>query len=296
MDTKNITPQISSFHIPQRRERFYNILYNDMRGVKGIIFDIRRYCTHDGPGIRTTIFFKGCPLRCRWCHNPESQEGEPLLLPKKIRMGSKTFPTNEWCGKELTVAEILEEAERDRPFYDESGGGVTFSGGEPFLQPEFLLALLMECRRRKLHGCVDTCGYVDSRCLQEIAPWVDLFLFDIKVIDPTAHRAYTGKDNEVIVDNLRILLRDNYPIVLRFPLIPGYTDSPENIDQIAALINDSVRRPLISILPYHSMFEDKNRRLGRTPSGISIPIPSPDQINTAIERFARFGLKTHLGG
>lgn len=267
-----------------------------MNEVKGIVFDIRRYSTHDGPGIRTTVFFKGCPLRCLWCHNPESQECAPQILPKKLRMGNKTLSSKEWCGREVTPEEIMKEVERDRPFYDESGGGITFSGGEPFLQADFLLALLKKCRRSGLHSCVDTCGYVDSGCLQEIAPWIDLFLYDIKVMDPEAHRLHTGVDNELILNNFRILLRQRRPLFLRFPLIPGYTDVPENIDRIAALAKEVDGCPQISILPYHSMFEDKNRRLGRHSPGISIPSPAKGQVDAVMDRFAQFGWKTHLGG
>jgi pyruvate formate lyase activating enzyme len=267
-----------------------------MSEVKGIVFDIRRYSTHDGPGIRTTVFLKGCPLRCCWCHNPESQECEPFRISKKVRIGTTILTMEDWCGRKMTVREVLEEAERDRPFYEESGGGVTFSGGEPFLQPEFLLAALRECRRRSLHTCVDTCGYVDFQLLQDITPWIDLFLFDLKIIDSASHRLHTGEDNEVILRNLRHLLADKRTVTVRFPLIPGYTDDRDNIDQIATLILNINNSTEISVLPYHSMSEDKYRRLGKTSIRIPGQSPSQEQIDRVVERFHRLGLKVKVGG
>ncbi|MFP4309294.1 MAG: radical SAM protein, partial [Desulfococcaceae bacterium] len=214
-----------------------------MTDISGVVFNIQRYVLHDGPGIRTTVFLKGCPLACPWCHNPEGQGFEPETLERRIREpGEAERIVAETAGREMTVSEVLREAERDTIFYDESGG-VTFSGGEPLARPEFLAALLRGCREREIHAAVDTSGYAPTGAFSEIAPLVDLFLFDLKAIDPELHRRLTGVPNLRILENLRTLDRGRRPTMVRFPLIPNFTDAPGNMEAIADLVSqlESIR-------------------------------------------------------
>ncbi len=263
---------------------------------RGIIFDIRRYSVQDGPGIRTTVFFKGCPLRCVWCHNPESQEFKPVRIRRKLRLGSDDFAAEEWCGREVTVPQVLSEAERDWPFYEESGGGITFSGGEPFAQPEFLATLLDECRRRGWHTCVDTCGHAEGEWVRKLAPGIDLFLYDLKLIDPELHRRFTGAENDRILENLAILAGGGHSLVIRFPLIPGYTDSPANLEGVARFVARLPGRPAIHLLPYHRIFEDKCRRFARENRLGDTEPPQPEAIQAAANHFIRYGLTVQIGG
>ena len=208
--------------------------------MKGTIFNIQRFSTQDGPGIRTTVFFKGCPLRCAWCHNPESQN------PK-----IEQFSDGEVCGREMTVEEVLDEVLRDRDFYGESGG-MTLSGGEPLFQPQFALALLQAAKAAGLHTAVETCGYCED--IAPFKPYVDLWLFDIKLLDAAAHRHWTGVGNEKIMQNLETL-EDN--VILRCPIIERVNLCKAHFDALQAL-----GRPM-EFLPYHPLGIGKAEKLGR---------------------------------
>ena len=218
-----------------------------------MIFDIKRFAVHDGPGIRTTIFFKGCPLSCEWCHNPESRSSDPQLSVKHLAMDGKLFEQEEVTGKEMTVDELLYEVERDRIFFEESGGGVTLSGGEPLHQPDFCAALLKTLKENELRTALDTTGYTSAEEIARVSPYTDLFLFDLKIMDDTEHLKYTGISNKIILDNLKILLEDGKQIIIRFPVIPGITDTIINIQSIIDLLKPyhQITRSPQNISPQH---------------------------------------------
>ncbi|MBE6703359.1 MAG: glycyl-radical enzyme activating protein [Ruminococcaceae bacterium] len=246
--------------------------------MNGTIFNIQRFCTNDGPGIRTTVFFKGCPLSCLWCHNPESQRGEREILFYKEkcsgcgRCKEMTVEDTDFlcyndakriCGKSVTVTEVLEEVLKDRLFYENSGGGLTLSGGEPLAQPAFAAALLKGAKEAGLHTAIETCGFTSERVIREIAPVVDLFLFDFKETNPTLHKQFTGVDNARILENLRLLDSINKESILRCPIIPGCNDRPEHYEGICRLANELRHLRQIEIEPYHSLGEGKYAALGK---------------------------------
>jgi len=230
----------------------------------GIIFDLKKYAIHDGPGIRTTVFMKGCPLDCWWCHNPESRKLQPELLNTNNHKYLKPLAADDpnITGKEVSVTDILAELEKDIIFFDESGGGVTFSGGEPLMQPEFLASMLKGCREREIHTIVDTSGYAQWESFEKILDKTDLFLFDLKMIDDKQHKKYTGVSNTLILENLTKLLGLNADVQIRIPLIPGFTESKENLLQTAEYLSGFNRKLKIGLLPYNPIGEEKYKRFG----------------------------------
>ena len=268
-----------------------------MEDQTGVIFDIKRFAVHDGPGIRTTVFFKGCPLRCVWCHNPESMKIQRQIVffdnkcigcgecYKRCKNGAVIATPEgrkyyrdkctlcgtcvEYCyaeatvmqGKIASVDEVVDEVKKDIPFYENSGGGVTLSGGEPTMQPEFCIAILDACKKAKMHTALDTSGFVKTEILKEIMKYVDLVLYDIKHTDPQKHKEWTGVSNELILHNLRQMNSLEIPIEIRMPTIPDINDSEENLSEVAKLVNslNSVER--VRLLPYHRLGEGKYSRL-----------------------------------
>lgn len=299
--------------------------------TNGVVFNVQRFSTHDGPGIRTTVFLKGCPLSCWWCHNPESKQAQPAIiydskkclgcglcvkmcLHKAIALVedatvldsslcivcgrcSKRCPAEalELVGKGMTVAEVLAEIEKDRVFYDESGGGVTFSGGEPLMQPEFLCALLQGCRQRGIHTTVDTCGHAQWQTLAKVSELADVFLYDIKHMDSSKHHEFTGVSNELILENLKQLSRIHNGINLRVPIIPGLNDDLENLLMTGRLAVD-LGITQVHLLPYHSIGRDKYARVGEVYNLPEVQAPSPERMEQIARELRSLGLRVKIGG
>jgi len=266
----------------------------------GLIFDIRRFSVHDGPGIRTTVFFKGCPLQCWWCHNPESQEFKSEHSVKKRHMAGREFLQNETTGKFMSVSDVLGEVIRDRLFYDESGGGVTLSGGEPMMQEGFLFSLLSGARKEGVHTCVDTSGYANKQAIAHISPLTDLFLYDLKIMDESLHRHYTGVSNKTILLNLDFLLRAGKKVIIRFPVIPEITNTPPNISDIIQFL--APYRPILSypleinLLPYHAMAKGKYQRFGKDNKLQGLPALQAGELIPIRRAFEEAGLTVKIGG
>jgi pyruvate formate lyase activating enzyme len=257
---------------------------------KGIVFDIKRFAIHDGPGIRTTVFLKGCPLDCWWCHNPEGRHADPESMEGPGGNGIQVT-----VGREMTVAEVMQEIERDVLFYDESGGGVTFSGGEPLQQADLLSALLADCRRQSLHTVLDTSGYAAAETIFRIAPLVDLFLYDLKLMDDGKHRTYTGASNAGILENLRHIVAAGRRVVIRFPLIPGINDGPDNLEPMAAFLME-LNLNRIDLLPYHRIHRQKFQRLGCPDRLVDLAPPGEDAIERVATFFTVHGFSVRVGG
>jgi len=244
--------------------------------MQGEIFNIQKFCSNDGPGIRTTVFFKGCPLRCIWCHNPESQNHnkEIMFYPdkctgcgrcKNLTIDDANFVcfsgAKEICGKTVSSDEVIAEIMKDYIFYKNSGGGITLSGGEPLFQFEFALDILKKSKENNLHTAIETCGFADKSKITEIAKYTDLFLFDFKESNPELHKNYTGVDNTLIMQNLYLLNELKKDIILRCPIIPGYNDRKENYDKISYIANALTSIIGVEIEPYHSFGESKYQAL-----------------------------------
>ena len=240
--------------------------------MTGILFDIKRFSLHDGPGIRTTVFMKGCPLRCVWCHNPESISPEIHFLFKPELCLKCEACSNAECPAEarIQVGEIITEEALmariipDRYAFDESGGGVTFSGGEPLMQPVFLKAMLARCRLEDIHAAVDTSGFAPLQTILEVSALAKLLLFDIKLIDHQEHINFTGVSNVGILENLTELCNNKYPIELRMPIIPGITDTVSNLEGAARFLGGLTNAPRIRLLPHHHVAMSKYARFGMT--------------------------------
>ena len=264
--------------------------------MKGIIFDIKHYAIHDGPGIRTTVFLKGCPMQCLWCHNPESQKNEPEEIVKERHLDGKTFRVSVILGRWATTKEIMEEVEKDSIFYQESGGGVTFSGGEPLMQPIFLEELLDKCRERSLHTAMDTCGHVNTRFFEKIMNKVDLFLYDLKIMNDEEHKKYTGVSNRLVIENLKMLIENEKNVIIRFPVIPGITDTGENTDALKLLLVSLSFKGKIDLLPYHHIARNKYRRINREYKLNGTNEPSVEQLKKLKKEFEMIGLTVGIGG
>jgi pyruvate formate lyase activating enzyme len=230
--------------------------------MKGLIFNIKRYAIHDGPGIRITFFMKGCPLDCWWCHNPEGKSPFKNQVEKIDRIGDSEFRSTEVVGREYTPRNVADIAQRDRVFMEQSGGGVTFSGGEPLMQEEFIYEVLTLLRESGVHTAVDTCGHVNAGSLRRIMAVTSLFLYDIKHIDAEEHERYTGVSNELIISNLDMLLDLGAEVILRVPVIPGVTARADYMKKLRDFIDRRKTSGLreINLLPYHKTGTSKYTR------------------------------------
>ncbi len=295
----------------------------------GIIFDIQRMSLHDGPGLRTSVFLKGCPLHCIWCHNPESHALRPQVFYKPdkcLKCGAcgeicalhtvnaqehlyardecracmkcvQACPAGalEQSGRELSVDETMAVLLRDRPFYEASGGGVTLSGGEVFAQFDFALALARRCKENGLHVAVETSGFAKTGQVEALAAYTDLFLYDIKETDPERHRAFTGVDNVLILQNLHRLNDMGKTVTLRCPIIPGCNDRMEHLRAVAELANSLPCVRQINVIPYHTLGNTKYDWLSREYSLKSTAMPDKDTVNgwiSAMREYTRLPVDT----
>jgi len=263
---------------------------------KGLIFDIKRFAVHDGPGIRTTIFFKGCPLKCIWCHNPESISSRVECIRRTIKLEDNDFEQEELIGRQYTIDDLWQEIEKDSVFYTESDGGVTFSGGEPLLQNDFLRGILKKCKRNNIHTALDTCGYASNKEFKKIFPFVDLLLYDLKIIDDEYHQKFTKVSNKIILSNLKLLIEEDKNVIIRFPIIPGFTDSSDNINSIIELLLEIKKDWTIHLLPYHNTAKDKYRRLGMKYDIKELKAIGEKHINEIGKIFVNNGFNTVIGG
>ncbi len=301
--------------------------------AKGIIFDIKRYAIHDGPGIRTTVFLKGCSLRCQWCHNPEGIESKPEIVLRSARCSKEcrecipvclqgaiskernfikidqtkcdlcrkcedvcVYEALEIVGREITVQEVMEEIEKDRIFFDESGGGITFSGGEPLIQLGFLEAVLKEIGKKNIHVTLDTSGYVSSEDMDRISDKVDLFLYDLKIMDNEKHEKYTGVSNKPILENLRNLTDQGNSVAVRIPLISGINDDNQSIHMFVDFLQGLKSIKQINILSYHRGGCEKYKRLRKEESPITFQSPSDERTEDIKKIFTDSGFSVKKGG
>jgi len=298
----------------------------------GTVFAIKKYAIHDGPNIRTTIFLKGCPLTCWWCHNPEGipndismlwvknkcvgcgecVEGCPTKSLSQLAEGierdsasctrcSKCVDhcpalAHEETGWQATVADIMMEIKKDIPFYDQSGGGVTFSGGEPLMQPDFLLDLLKECGKMDIHRAVDTCGYVDPKLLLNVARYAEMFLFDLKHMDSSKHRHFTGVNNELILKNIEAVTEHGNQIRIRIPLIDGVNNDDDNIIRSGEFISNLAGVNEVDVLPYHGAAVAKYKKLALNYQGSGFAPISKERVAHCVRLLTNMGLKVQVGG
>lgn len=301
-----------------------------MKEPKGLIFDIQRYSIHDGPGIRTLVFMKECPLRCLWCSNPESQSPsrEMIFYPVKcIGCGEciEVCPTGaaqqqvisdakklcedcgtcvigcpstarQMAGRIVSVEEVLEEIKKDTPFYRRSSGGVTITGGEPLMQDDFVASLLKRCRGMGIHTAIETSGYSRAESLKKVLKVVDLVLFDLKHMDSKKHKELTGVGNESILQNATITAKTGKKTIFRVPVIPGYNDDEENIKAIAVFVSglDSTRE--VHLIPYHRLGESKYTSLGRKYPLSHVKALDKDRLRVQRRIIEEYDLKVQLGG
>ncbi|WP_409306657.1 glycyl-radical enzyme activating protein [Pectobacterium sp. B1J-3] len=298
--------------------------------TEGVLFNIQRYSLHDGPGIRTIPFFKGCPLACKWCSNPESQRPEPELIYKKsdcIQCGkcidacqqqaisvqnphfidrqrcincgdcTRVCPTAalEMKGKRITVREVVRELQKEENVYRRSGGGITLSGGEPLSQPDFARELLKACKEKGWHTAIETTGLTSKDVIESVFPYVDLALTDIKSLNPEIHRNNTGVDNQKILENL-IRISFITKTVVRIPLIPGVNDNPEEIRAIGEFARMMQNVDTIHLLPYHTYGENKYTLLGRIYPMGDTPSIADEKVNNLKREIESLGFQCHIGG
>ncbi len=289
--------------------------------VTGLIFNIMRYAINDGPGIRTTAFFQGCPLSCLWCHNPESQPSNPGIIfnqarciacgacrhvcdnncqPEKCTVCGACVDAccsgaREHVARRFSVSQLMDILKRDMVFYQQTGGGVTLSGGEPFCQPSFLFAVLEQCRQKSIHVAVDTSGHCEEQDLAQAAMLADLFLYDLKLMDPATHANFTGRDNRLILDNLVSLTKLHNNVVVRVPLIPGFTDDDENLRAMSKFLS-TLAVSAVELLPYHPTGSGKYANLHREYGLKDVPVPERKSLEHAAGLLAASGHSVTTGG
>ncbi len=263
----------------------------------GKVFDIKRFALNDGPGIRTTVFFKGCPLNCIWCHNPESISPVVEEYDQERILDGKRYTYKQKIGRLLTVSELESEILKDVQFYNQSGGGVTFSGGEPLFQGDFLIQEIKACKKNGLHVTIDTTGLCKTEKLDEINRYTDLFLYDIKFVSSELHLEYTGVNNHLIIENLDYLLSKNANIIIRVPVIPGVNDTPQCISDLKQFIKArSHQIKELHFLPFHNIGSSKYDRFKKDYRLRGLKSQSANDLIYLKEDFKLLGIKTQIGG
>lgn len=265
--------------------------------MQGLIFDIKRFAVHDGPGIRTTVFLKGCYLNCAWCHNPEGISPKIQTVVKKTMVDGQIFQEEEKVGTFMSVEQVMHELLKEKVFMDCSGGGVTFSGGEPLRQAAFLKALLLACKKEGIHTAVDTAGYAKLSVIQDIMPFTDLFLYDLKLMDDKAHHRFTTVSNKLILNNLIYLLETKHPLRIRIPVIPEVNFNQENTDEYLRFLKAHPGNIQgVDLLPYHNMANHKYLRFKKENSMSSLQSLPKSHLTTMKEQFEEAGFETGIGG
>ena len=299
----------------------------------GLIFDIKKFAINDGPGIRLTVFFKGCNLQCQWCHNPESMspkvqkmynakkcigalscvENCPNNALKMTPDGivtdynvcnlcgkcAEVCPTKafEMLGAAVPISELMKKIDNEAIFFDQSGGGVTFSGGEPLMHSEYLIEALKECGKRMYHRVVDTTAFANQEIVLEIAKHTELFLIDLKVMNSEKHKEFTGVGNEKILSNIVALSKINCELIFRIPLIKEVNTSKENIEETAKFINSlEGNRTIVNLLPYHNIAVNKHLKLGNSTNFEVFEAPDKTEISEIISLFKNYGITASVGG
>lgn len=266
--------------------------------MKGLIFSVKRYSVHDGPGIRVTLFLKGCPLNCIWCHNPEGISPIPETVMKCTRIGEREFFKEEQAGEYYSVDSVLELLGKEKVFMDHSEGGVTFSGGEPMLQFDFLLEVLKECKANGYHTAVDTSGHTAAEKFVAIMQYTDLFLFDLKHLDPLQHIKATGVSNELILENLGLLVQNRKDIIIRIPVIPGFNDDEVYISTLRKFLmnygTNAIKK--ICILPFHKIGASKYKRFNIKYKMEGIEPPDRAALQKLKEYLMETGIPVKIGG
>jgi pyruvate formate lyase activating enzyme len=327
--TWTLISDISDIRMQSRPLEFQNFSQKN----KGIIFDIKRFALHDGSGIRTTIFLKGCPLNCWWCHNPESQDYQPQIINNEQRclrgcmecvdvceqnaivvINNKRIIYEERCtrcgkciarcpsnairlaGREYTLDEVIHEIEKDIIFFDQSGGGITISGGEPLTQPGFLKAILKACKQRDIHTTLDTSGYASFAVLEEILDNVDLFLYDLKLMDEAEHIKYTGVSNRNIFNNLKQLLCKGKQVIVRIPIIPGITDTEGNINQLVNFLSGLKELKEVNLIRFHHHGNQKYVNLDMNNKMKKAGLLKDSKIEEISKKFEETGLRINWEG
>jgi pyruvate formate lyase activating enzyme len=307
---------------------------NPEETITGTIFNIQRYSVQDGPGIRTTVFLKGCPLRCLWCSNPESQNSflevahrdslcvgcgkcVKICTQGAIRLiaddeSSRVMIDRGKCitcgkcvegcaaealkiyGQKMSVTEVFDEVRRDIDFYANSGGGVTASGGEPLNQPDFVRELFRRCRRIGIHTAIETCGYGSLADLERVLSETDLVLYDLKLMNSRQHIKYTKKFNKIILNNARLIGEKGVPLIIRIPFIPDINDSETNMGEMARFVSELDHERHVELLPYHRFGENKYKMLDRPYVLMGTKPPERELLERAIAIFKRYDLDCEI--
>lgn len=263
-------------------------MIEQFQDVTGRIFDIQKFSVHDGPGIRTIVFLKGCRLRCRWCCNPESQE---YAIQKMLRGGKETV-----VGRDVTVGEVMEDILKDVPYYRRSGGGVTLSGGETMCQPDFAAALLSACKEYGLNTAIETTACASPDTVRRFIPVCDHFLMDIKHTNSEKHKEFTTQPNELILSNARLLAKEARELIVRVPVIPTFNDTPEEISSIAEFARSLETVRELHLLPYHRLGYDKYVGLGREYGMGDLPSPTKEHMALLKSAAEKFVSEVIIGG